>query len=130
MLHRQLREGGLDVGFSTVAPDEVDLEHRPFADDKLVVIVPPRHRLAGRTARLREVAGESVIVRDAASVTGSFADRRSRKPGCALEPVLSLGSTEAVKQAVMSGLGVAIVSKLAVEADLKARRMSHVRFST
>jgi DNA-binding transcriptional LysR family regulator len=35
-----------------------------------------------------------------------------------IEPVMTLGSTEAVKNAVAAGLGIAIVSSLAVEREL------------
>jgi DNA-binding transcriptional LysR family regulator len=41
--------------------------------------------------------------------------------------VLSLGSTEAVKQAVVAGLGVAMVSGLAAAGDVEAGRLAVLR---
>ena len=40
-----------------------------------------------------------------------------------LEPVMSLGSTEAVKRAVAAGLGLAIVSRLTVELEVQAKKL-------
>ncbi len=42
---------------------------------------------------------------------------------------MSLGSTEAIKRAVMSGVGVAVVSRLAVSMEVEAKKLVilHVR---
>jgi DNA-binding transcriptional LysR family regulator len=43
-----------------------------------------------------------------------------------LKPILRLSSTEAIKEAVAAGLGVGIVSGLAVKSDLALKRLSAV----
>ena len=44
--------------------------------------------------------------------------------GLHVEPVMALGSTEAIKNAVAAGLGVAMLSRLTVELELTMGRLS------
>lgn len=53
-------------------------------------------------------------MREEGSSTRSVAERYLRDLKIAIEPVMLLGSTEAIREAVAAGLGVAIVSQLTV----------------
>jgi len=46
-------------------------------------------------------------------------ERALSKRGLAVKPVLSLAGTEAIKRAVIAGLGIAIVSRLAIGCELQ-----------
>jgi DNA-binding transcriptional LysR family regulator len=107
-----------------------DLEAQVFMQDELVAIAPPSHALA----RKRKVTPEALcrepfIVREPTSATRSLVERALAASGHAVKPVLSLGSTEAVKQAVAAGLGVGMVSKLAVAPDVAAGMLAVLRVS-
>jgi DNA-binding transcriptional LysR family regulator len=67
------------------------------------------------------------VVRDTGSDTRSFVERALAARGLAVNPVMSVGSTEAVKRAVAAGIGVAIVSKLAIDLEVQARRLKVLR---
>jgi DNA-binding transcriptional LysR family regulator len=49
-----------------------------------------------------------------------------RRKGLSVHPVMSLGSTEAIKRAVVAGVGVAIVSRLTIDMELKSRLLGIV----
>lgn len=96
--------------------------------DELVLIVPPSHPLYGR----REVApsgleGERLIVREEGSATRKVTEEAFRKVGITLAPAMELGNTEAIKRAVIGGLGVAIVSVHAVGHEVESGRLGMVR---
>ena len=67
-----------------------------------------------------------MIFREAGSGTRAVVERTLGEMGITGRPVMSLGSTEAVKRAVASGIGLAIVSRLAIESELKAGTLAIV----
>jgi len=90
------------------------LEVRPWRDDVLVVCASPDHPLA-RKRRLEpeDFAGARWVLREPGSATRSLSERALSvlPPG---ETVLELDQAEAIKQAVIAGLGIACVPEVAV----------------
>ena len=60
------------------------------------------------------IAGEPYIAREEGSSTRGVAERYLARLGVTLTPAMELGSTEAIREAVAAGLGVALVSRHAV----------------
>lgn len=114
-----VRRFAVDVGCveGTVAHADVDV--LPWREDRLVVCVPPDHPLA-RRRRLaaRDFKGMRWILRERGSATRALSERAlSGLPGAV--GVLELGQSEAIKQAVIAGLGIACLPEVAV-ADAQA----------
>lgn len=96
--------------------------------DELVLILPPRHPWARR----REVspsrlADEALLVREEGSATRRVTERALERAGVGWRVSMELGHTEAIKRAVMAGLGVAFVSVQAVRSEVADRRLAAVR---
>ena len=96
--------------------------------DELVLIVSPRHRWARR----REVApadlsDEPLLVREEGSATRRVTERALEQAGVRWRASMELDHTEAIKQAVMAGLGVAFVSVHAVRGEVSSRRLVALR---
>jgi DNA-binding transcriptional LysR family regulator len=49
--------------------------------------------------------------------------------GLMVRPTMSLGNTEAIKRAVASGVGIAIISNLAIGLEVRAKRLTKLRVS-
>lgn len=96
----------------------------PWRDDELVVIASAGHRLAGRR-RLQwsDLAAEPFILRERGSGTRRVAEDALATLGVELRVALQLASTEAIKQAVAAGLGLAIVSRAAIADQLALGRL-------
>jgi DNA-binding transcriptional LysR family regulator len=103
-------------------PPEVPLESAPILDNPLVVIAPATHPLAGRKVRLSQLANDRWLMREPGSGTRLVAEQHFMEAGFTPRIAMSLGSNEAIKHAVAAGLGVAVLSRLAVESSLPARR--------
>ena len=92
-------------------PEHLEVVSEPFMENPLVVIAPANHPLAQEhdiaPARL---AGEPFIAREPGSGTRQAAERFFESQGVRLTLRMTLGSNEAVKQAVAGGLGLAVVS--------------------
>jgi DNA-binding transcriptional LysR family regulator len=95
---------------------EVPVESRTVATDRLVVVVGPDHDWARRTrpVSLAELAATRLVVREPGSGT-----RVSFEQGVAhlnlATPALELASNAAVRVAVATGAGPAVLSELAVQ---------------
>jgi DNA-binding transcriptional LysR family regulator len=116
--------GAADLGF-TEGPDlPAGLRARQAGADMLTVVVPASHawsrRRSGITAA--ELASTPLVSREPASGTRRFLEDALRTQA-ALEPappVAELSSTTAIKSAVMAGIGPAVLSSLAVAAEVAA----------
>jgi DNA-binding transcriptional LysR family regulator len=106
--------------------DEIDVV--PWLIDELVLIVPPDHRLAHKKVVKRDdLMKESFIGREAGSATRATVVNRLKEWELELQTVMEMDNPEALKKAVQSGLGIAFISKFAVESELKAKTLVTVR---
>jgi len=95
-------------------PQDLPLEAVPFLDNPLVVIAPANHPLAGRRLTLARLKGERWLMRETGSGTRMAAEQHFAQRGFEPSIAMSLGSNEAIKHATAAGLGLAVVSRLAV----------------
>ena len=96
--------------------------------DELVLIVPPGHPWAGRSRlHASRLAQERLLTREEGSATRHVTERALLQAGVKIGRTMELGHTEAIKQAVMAGLGVAFVSIYAVRGELGTGRLRRVR---
>ena len=127
----QVQHGRAHLGLVGGKPETSDLEFRRFASDELVLIVPPGHPWCKRrTVRLRQLAGEPLIMREAGSGTRWCLERALAdvdKSVRDLRVALELGSNEAIKEAVLQGLGLAFLSAHAVRQEVEAKRLHAVQ---
>lgn len=86
----------------------------PWLEDELIVLLPKHHALARRVSvTLAALASEPIITREQGSSTRRTTERFFTRLGLTLTPVMELGSTEAIREAVAAGLGIALVSRYA-----------------
>jgi DNA-binding transcriptional LysR family regulator len=96
--------------------------------DELVLIVPPRHAWARRrTIPASWLVREVLLIREPGSATRQVMERSLQAAGVGVGATLELDHTEAIKQGVMAGLGVAFVSVFAVRGELETKRLHAVR---
>jgi DNA-binding transcriptional LysR family regulator len=127
-VERRLIDGDLDLGFVESFSGSAGLEATAFGADQLVAIAPPGHPLARkRRVTPEQLCQQPFVVRETGSETKSFVEQTLAARGMSVRPVMSLGTTEAIKRAVAAGIGVAIVSRMAIGLELEARRLAVIR---
>lgn len=100
-------------------PFDLAVEARPFLENLLVVAAHPQHtRRSARVISATEIAGERWLVREAGSGTRSAFDRYLAEQNVTVSPYMELGSTEAIKQAVMAGLGISVLPLASMQLEL------------
>ncbi len=125
----RVRDGRADVGF--VEGHETGLDGMTTVvvrSDHLVVVVDPAHPWAERQSPVTgpELAAAELIVREPGSGTREVLEDALRSCG-GLHSRLELGSTAAILAAARRGEGPAVLSALAVAADLDTGRLLAVR---
>jgi DNA-binding transcriptional LysR family regulator len=114
----------LDVGCIEGPVAHTDIEVHPWRDDALAICTRPDHPLAQRKRlKAADFAGASWILRERGSGTRALSERvlASLPRG---EMVLELGQSEAIKQAVIAGLGIACLPMIAVADAVAAGRIT------
>lgn len=114
--------GGADAALveGPVEPLPPGIEREVFRRDEIVLVTLPDHplALAGGRRDPAELEGLEVVRREEGSGTRAVAERALG--GVRLRAVLDLVGSEAVKEAVAEGLGVALLSRLVVEREARA----------
>lgn len=91
--------------------DMMDLKSYPFAPNPLEVMAPRDHPLANeKNISLARIAEEPLILREPGSGIRDATQRLFRQHGLRPTVRMELGSNEAIKHAVVGGLGVAVLS--------------------
>ena len=122
---RMLLQRRIDVALVEGPVEHARIEVIPWRVDALVVIAPANHALtAKKNVSAAAIAREPFIVREPGSGTRVEGDRALLERGIAPRIALTLGSTEAIKQGVMAGLGLAVISQSAVAEHLAAGTLS------
>lgn len=92
-------------------PQEMEVVATPFMDNPIVLLAAPDHPLASKkNVSLQRLAQEPWVMREAGSGTRKAIERLFYEHGLQLRPRLELGSNEAIKQAILAGLGISALS--------------------
>jgi len=90
-----------------------------------VLVAAPGHPVAQKPGlSLQEVAEMGLVMREEGSATRLAAERHFAELGVVPTIALELGSNQAVKQAAAGGGGVGVISRLGVEAEVRAGMLS------
>ena len=120
----EVQQGSLDFGALTFRPSETGLLEVVVGHDELVLLVPPGHPLAKKkVAAERDIADLPIVAHNdpspARSRVLSYFEGRHES----LDIRLSMSSLDAIKHAVESGLGVAILPRRCASGEIAAGRL-------
>ena len=116
---------GLVEGDASALPRGLRVE--VFAHDELVLVVSPKHRWGGLPAILpTDLRDGQLLMREQGSGIREVIEHALLLHDVQVRPLLTVPDNEAIKQMVMSGVGAAIVSALAVQRELTSGDLVHV----
>ena len=116
----QVRKGDVDFGLVGARPADKQLKCEELWSDRMLLVMPAGHRLAGHSrVRPEEIAEETFIMREQGSGSRKLMEEVLAGHDIELLPVtITLGSTTAVKEAVIAGLGITLLSERAVRNEI------------
>ncbi|MBL1274564.1 MAG: LysR family transcriptional regulator [Ectothiorhodospiraceae bacterium] len=106
-------------------PQDNNLEGYPFLNNILGIVAPTDHPLANKkNISIKELADHRFLNREIGSGTRYVFDQILKEQGVTIEPYMELGSSEALKQAVIAGLGLAILSLHSVQLERDMNKLT------
>ena len=102
-------------------PEGVSVVEYPFLKNILVVVARPDHPLAGKKKiALAQIAKERFVGRESGSGTRKAVEKLFHDKGLDISAYIELDSAEGIKQGVMGGLGIGVLSKHSLRLELDA----------
>jgi DNA-binding transcriptional LysR family regulator len=121
---RMLLEFRVDVALVEGPVSNHRVMVKPWRDDELILIAPPTHPLrSAPRISVEQIAKEAFLVREPGSGTRVVTEQALALHGVRLAKTMRVGGTEAIKQAVAAGLGLAIVSRAAAADQIMLGRV-------
>lgn len=120
---QELLQGHIEFGLIGAKVDHPSLHYEKFEEDEIIVIAPCDHPLTRkRSVGFEDLLKEPWIIREEGSGTQMAVEKVLRKKGKSLKDfnvAIEMGSTSSVKEGVKAKLGLAFISRRAVEEELK-----------
>lgn len=119
-IQRRIKINAIDLALTEGVVVGREWQADVFRKDRIVAVAPPGHPLLRQWDLSLEVVCQEVLLeRESGSGMKAFLDRVFQTRGIIPRTAMSLGGTEAIKRAVIAGMGLAFVPLLAIEAELR-----------
>jgi DNA-binding transcriptional LysR family regulator len=123
-----VRSAELDLGVVGRGKSPAGASLAARMEDELVLVVGPAHAWARRRdIDPGELASQPLLLREPGSATRQVTERALVSAGVPYRPGMVLPHTEAIKQGVLAGLGVAFVSVYAIQGEKTTGRLRPLR---
>jgi DNA-binding transcriptional LysR family regulator len=128
---RGLENDDYDIAMMGRPPAHIRVEVSPLGDHPHVLVAAPGHRLSGDPQILAEdLFGEKFLAREQGSGTRVLMERFLERIGSGRPfDIVEMGTNETIKQSVMAGLGIAIISAHTCQAELASGHLIPLRVS-
>ncbi|KIR01150.1 Transcriptional regulator, LysR family [Lachnospiraceae bacterium TWA4] len=127
----------VDVGFTGTVIDKSNCKYVPIYEDELVIATPNTEKYQklkeGKVPLKKWITNEPFIVREEGSGTRKESERALKKKGISPEDltvVACIENPEAIKRSVKNQLGVTIISKLAIEREVRLGELLEIPLGT
>ena len=129
-----IEQSATDLGLVSVLPDHLRVEAVPLFENQLYLVahpdfVPPEAALGSSPLSPQQLEGLPLIFREPGSGTRHVLEAWFKSHGLHLVPKMVLTSSEAVKQAVLAGLGCSVMPLVGIRHELRAGRLCIVPVS-
>lgn len=116
----------LDIGFVEGLVHSKEIVVQKVMDDEILLICSPQHSWAKEGRQLiepAEICGEDLILREKGSGTREVVEKRLQEHAVHYEVAHVINNTEAIKRAVAADIGIAFVSQMALQDEIKSGRL-------
>jgi len=107
-----------DLYIMSQIPEHPDVNFEPLLENPLVVFAPLNHPLSReKNIPIERLGEEPFIMREPGSGTRQAVQNLFEEYGVKVKVKLELGSNEAIKQAIVGGLGISVLSRHTILSD-------------
>ena len=117
---QRLADNSDDLVIMGMVPSEKPLASLPFLDNELVPVVPDGHPLLKqKSVTAQQFLDSNLLMRESGSGSRLALETHCQESRLKLKVGMEIGSNDAVKHAVMAGLGVAVLPRLSILPELE-----------
>jgi aminoethylphosphonate catabolism LysR family transcriptional regulator len=125
VVQQELLDYRTDVAVLAQFTDDPRFHSVPYSRHPIVVFTHRKHRFAARRSiRIAELEGEPLIVREEGSTTRKALDEALATARVRPHIAMEIGSREAIREAVIMGVGIAAVSEIEYIPDPEIRSVA------
>ncbi len=128
-IYQSVLQGDVDVGIVGAAIKNSNIVSRKFLDDELVLVAASEREESSMDAK--KLQGVPILIRESGSGTRTAFEKHLDGMGVKIEKlnvVAEMGSSQALIQAVRSGMGLAFISRISVQKDIDQKTLKIVPF--
>jgi len=120
-----LQENSIDFAVTGRPPRDMDVESEPLAHHPYVIVASTEHRLCGASCfDLQELREDTFLLREVGSGSRNVAEEMIKEHLFTPARLVTLGSNETIKQAVIAGMGVGLISQHTLALELKSSALT------
>lgn len=117
-----------DIGLIEGNTDEKDVIVQSFMEDDLTIIAPPDHPLKhANSIKMGDLQDEIWVSRETGSGTREYVEHIIRTNGLKMNRLITISSNQGVKETVMNGLGISILSTCVVRRELEQGTLIEIK---
>lgn len=116
---RRLSDNRDDLVIMSMVPQDMGLEFLPFLNNPIIAVAPPQHPLCkADSLRLQDLEPHTLLVREQGSGTRKACEEFFKDKRVHFTQTLEVASTDAQRECVVAGLGIALLTRHAVNMEL------------
>lgn len=124
VLEDKLLKNQIDIGLVEGRVSGRDLISEDVIEDELLLACPEGHRFYGRNSvRAEELKNENLILRELGSGTRALFEDQMNALGIPITVGWNCCNSEAIKNAVVAGNGITVISRRLIENELKSGKL-------
>lgn len=110
----------VDIGLIEGQTNEKSLDVHPFLQDHLCLVVSSQHELAtNEEVTIDHLQNQIWLTRETGSGTRNFLTHVIRSNGLKVKTLVTISSTQGIKETLINGLGISLLSKNVIQRDLE-----------
>jgi DNA-binding transcriptional LysR family regulator len=116
---RRLSDNRDDLIIMSMVPQDMGLEFLPFLNNPIVAVAPPQHPLCKlEQLRMQDLEPHTLLVREQGSGTRKACEEYFKDKRVHFAQTLEVASADAQRECVIAGLGIALLTRHAVNLEL------------
>ncbi|MBL7918940.1 MAG: LysR family transcriptional regulator [Bacteroidia bacterium] len=118
-----LEKGEIDFALVSVLPEGLNIQEEILIDNELQLVSNMDYKIHKTMLSKDDLEQESLIYREEGSATRKVMEDFFNKRNIKIRKKIELTSNEAVKQAVLAGLGISLMPLIGIRTELASKRL-------
>lgn len=115
----------VDIGLIEGQTNEKELSVHAFMEDELFIVSANTHKLASKDeVTITDLQNQAWVTREVGSGTREYLNHVIRSNGLKVKSFLTISSNQGIKETIINGMGLSLLSRSVIERDLQQGNLS------